>query len=483
MNPCNTIVIMADEHSVKALGCYGSDILETPNLDRLAARGTRFTNAYTPSPICVPARASFATGRPVHEIGAWDNAHPYTGRPESWHHRLRAAGHHVRSIGKLHFRGAAGDDYGFTDSEIPMNVVDGIGDVLGLVRDRAVPRGAADKMAGMAGPGESVYTNYDRDISARAQVWLREQAPKIEDRPWVLFVSLVSPHFPLTAPPEYYYRYASRDLPMPKLYGPGERPSHPYLRDYTENLPYDSHFDGEDDVHRALAGYYGLCSFIDDQVGLILDALDAAGLRGDTRVIYTSDHGDNLGARGLWGKSTMYEESVAVPLIVAGPDIPEGNVKDEPRTLTDLSRFILQSAGCDADGFGETDLLGDGDAPVISEYHATGSRCGAFMLRAGRWKYIHYEDYAPQLFNLDDDPEELVDLSADPGHAGALQSCRAALAARLDTGRINARALADQQRLIAEHGGVDRIIERGDFGFSPPPGVSASFAPSGAGGG
>lgn len=478
MEPKNLVVIMSDEHSTKTLGCYGNDIVQTPNLDRLAAGGTRFTNAYTPSPICVPARASFATGRPVHEIGAWDNAHAYDGTPESWHHRLRDNGHHVRSIGKLHFRGQDGDDCGFTGSEIPMNIVDGVGDVLGLIRDRSVVRGAADKMARMAGPGESIYTRYDRDISARSQVWLREEAPALTDKPWVLFVSFVSPHFPLTAPPEYFYRYDQSSLPMPKLYGKDERPDHPYLRDYREAFAYDDHFRTEADVRRAIAGYMGLCTFIDDQVGHILSSLDAAGLSDSTRVVYTSDHGDNLGARGLWGKSNMYEEAVGVPLIVSGGGVAAGAVNEQPRSLIDLSRFILEATGCDAEGFGEHDLLSDEDGIVLSEYHATGSRSGAFMLRMGRWKYVYYAKYAPQLFDLETDPEELTDLAQDPDFAEALDACHAALFAKVDAAAAHDRAIADQQSRIDSFGGADKIIARGDFGFSPPPGVTATFAKS-----
>ena len=179
---------------------------KTPNLDRLAARGTRFTACWTPSPVCIPARASFATGKYIHQIGFWDNADPYDGSIPSWHHRLRAAGHRVVSIGKLHFRSDE-DDTGFSEAIIPMHVVEGKGDLLGLIRDDLPVRGAAYKMARMAGPGESAYTQYDREIAARAQIWLHEEARKCREKPWVLFVSFVAPHYPLTAPPEHFYLF------------------------------------------------------------------------------------------------------------------------------------------------------------------------------------------------------------------------------------------------------------------------------------
>ncbi len=476
MKPKNLIVIMADEHSRKMLGCYGNQTVQTPNIDRLASRGTRFNRAYTPSPLCVPARAAFATGKPVHQIGAWDNAHAYTGEQESWHHRLRSNGQHVHSIGKLHFRGRDGDDCGFSASDIPMNIVDGMGDTIGLIRDQNVQRGAANKMADLAGPGESIYTTYDRNISSHAQIWLREQAARCSDKPWVLFVSFVSPHFPLTAPPEYFYRYDQQAIPMPKQYADGERPHHPYLEDYSETFAYDQFFKTPEDVKRAIAGYMGLCTFIDDQVGEIVRSVSEAGLDDSTRFVYTSDHGDNLGARGLWGKSNMYEESVGIPLIVAGPDIPEGETREEGRSLLDLPQFILESTGCDASGFKTTDLLGSEDQPVLSEYHGTGSRSAAYMLRAGRWKYVYYADYAPQLFDLETDPEELSDLAGTGNYDQVLSECHEQLCSLLDPDAVHQEALTAQRSLIDELGGVDAILGRGDFGFSPPPGTAARYA-------
>ena len=237
-----------------------------------------------------------------HRIGYWDNADPYEGSVPSWHHHLRGRGHRVEAIGKLHFR-STGDDNGFCAEHLPMHVVEGKGDLLGLIREALPERKGAWKMSGMAGPGESMYTRYDRDIAARAQIWLHEEARRYGDRPWVLFVSFVAPHFPLTAPAEHFYRYYEDDaLPWPKLYAPGERPAHPYVTDYAGSFCYDRYFGNEDLVRRGVAGYYGLCTFLDEQIGKVLAALDATGLADSTTVLYTSDHGDNLGSRGLWGQ-------------------------------------------------------------------------------------------------------------------------------------------------------------------------------------
>jgi choline-sulfatase len=469
---------MSDEHNPRALGAAGHPLAQTPHLDRLAARGTRYTSAYTTSPICVPARAGFATGKYNFQIGYWDNADAYDGAVPSWHHLLRARGHRVVSIGKLHFRGLPGDDHGFSEELLPMHVVEGIGDVKGLVRRDIPRRNGYDKLARLAGPGESPYTRYDRDIALRAQLWLREEAPRHRERPWALFVSFVCPHFPLIAPQAFYDLYPRERIPLPKQYLPGERPDHPYLRDYDACVAYDAGFGGDlDNVRRAIAGYLGLVSFMDDNVGKVLRALEEAGLAGDTRVVYTSDHGDNVGARGLWGKSTMYEESAGVPLILAGQGIDAGARCATPASHVDLFPFFLEAAGAPMpqDGYCGVSPLAlaageQADRAVLSEYHAIGSTGGITMLRKGRWKYVHCVRYRPQLFDLQNDPEELVDLAGDSAHRSTLAGLEAELRRFCDPAEVDARAQRRQAELLARYGGREAALARGDLNYTPAPG-------------
>ncbi len=482
MKPQNLLILFSDEHNPKVQGAAGHPFISTPHLDALAARGTRFTQASTPCPICVPARAALATGRYNHEIGYWDNADAYEGAVPSWHHALRNNGHQVVSIGKLHFRGHPGDDHGLSEERIAMHIVDGRGDLLALNRSPdAPPRAGAKKMIGMAGPGESDYTRYDRDITAHAQIWLREEAPKYTDKPWVLFVSLVAPHFPLTAPPEHYYRYANMQLPMPKQYAPAERPQHPYLADYARIVPYNAAMKGEADVRRALAGYFGLVSFLDEQVGKIVAALEETGLGASTRVLYTTDHGDNNGSRGLWGKSTMYEESVGIPMIVAGAGVPAGRVVSTPASLIDVFATTLDAVGAAPLPSSGQSLFGMIDTPdaervVFSEYHATGSREAIFMAQDRRYKYVRCVSFAPQLFDRQKDPEELRDVSTDPAYAPVLARMEAALITRLDPAEVDARAKHRQAEILAANGGWEAVLKRGDLPFSPPPGVTALWS-------
>ena len=477
MRPTNVLVVMSDEHSRRVLGCYGHPMVRTPHLDRLAARGVRFSDAYCNVPICVPSRACFATGRYNHQIGFWDNAMPYDGSVPSWGHRLIAHGHRSVSIGKLHYRSTQ-DDNGFDEEIMPLHVVDGVGDLLGLIRDDLPVRTAALKLAEEAGPGDSSYQRYDDDVTAAAQRWLRHEAPKDGSKPWVLFVSLVCPHFPLKSREAFYRLYPEDAVPWPALYARSERPDHPYIDALRKCMVYDQAFD-EVKVRRAIAAYLGMVTFVDDNVGKILATLDETGLAQDTRVIYTSDHGDNLGTRGLWGKSTMYEESAGVPLIIAGPDIPSGFVCREPVTLVDCFPTILEAAGVpphpddrDLPGRSLVDLA-RGIGPrrtVLCEYHAAGGATAAFMTRHGPFKFVHYVGMPPMLFDLDRDPQERNDLGADPGYQGLIRDCLEDLRHILDPEAVDRRAHAEQEARIAQFGGRQAILARGSFGYSPIPG-------------
>lgn len=221
----NVLVIMSDEHQRRALGCAGHALVSTPHLDGLAASGTRFTNCWTPSPICVPARASLATGRWVHDVKAWDSAQAYTGRPAGWAHALRDEGRDVVSFGKLHHRSGADDD-GFTERHRPMFIHGGIGWLQGLPRREPIPYTEAAELAADTGVGETTYTRYDRRVTDDACAWL---ASPDRDKPWAAFVSFVAPHYPLSAPEEFASLYPSRMCHRPRFLrsSTGIRPSPP----------------------------------------------------------------------------------------------------------------------------------------------------------------------------------------------------------------------------------------------------------------
>jgi choline-sulfatase len=483
MKPSNLLFILSDEHNKRITGCYGHPMIRTPNFDRLAERGTRFTSAYTNCPICVPARASFATGRYVHEVRCWDNAIAYEGRPASWGHRLMEQGHHVASIGKLHYKEPGPAKNGFSEEILPLHIVNGDGDLLGLIRDELPRRPGSARLGPEAGRGESDYTRYDRSIADETVKWLKQSASKRGAKPWALYVGFVSPHFPLIAPPQFYDLYPEDEVPWPEMYAPEERPRHPFIEAMRKCLCFDEPFDPPM-VRRAIAAYFGLVSFLDDNVGKILRALEESGIAENTRVVYSSDHGDNLGTRGLWGKSTMYEESAGIPMIMAGPGVPAGKVCDTPVMLADGFQTFIHALGARPDprdkGLPGASLLdiANGSVPkrtILSEYHAAGAITASYMIRHGRYKYVHYVGMAPMLFDLEADPHERRDIAGESARKGVIAECEQLLRRVVDPEAADRQARADQKACIEKHGGKDAILKKGTFRYSPPPGVKAAY--------
>ena len=245
---------------------------------------------------------------------------------------------------------------------------------------------------------------------------------------------------------------------------------------------YDDFFD-EDRVAEARKAYYGLVSFLDHNIGRILSVLDDTGLREGTRILYTSDHGDNLGHRGLWGKSVMYDDAVAVPLLMSGPDVPCGMRVNTPVSLVDVAPTVQAFLGAEPD---DTNAPGapliarvsnpDDDRAVFSEYHDWSSVTGMFMLRTLRWKIVRYPGYPDQLFDMQSDRHETTDLAPLEAYAEVLTDMRARLAAVADIEAVNAQAFADQRAKIAAFGGAEAILAMEEKGYTPAPHQGAPLA-------
>ena len=483
--PSNLLIIISDEHRKDALGCAGHPVVRTPNLDALAARGSRFTNAYTPSPMCVPTRAAIAAGNYVHRIRHWDSATPYDGRVRSWMRHLRDEGVETVSIGKLHFRSAE-DDNGFSEEILPMHVVGGVGWPVGLLRETLPPYDSASELAADVGVGTSTYTDYDLDITAATEDWLRNKKDSTE--PWAAFVSLVSPHYPLTCPEEYFAMYNPAQVDLPVGYRERFAPEHSELKNVLDFFDYDRYFD-EQKMREAKAAYYGLTSFMDNCVGRILQALSASAQAENTVVVYVSDHGDMLGDQGFWTKQVMYEQSAGVPMIIAGPGVPAGRCVTTAASLVDLAATAVDVTGVthndDSRALPGSSLrelacaTDDPERTVLSEYHDGGSTTGTFMVRWQQWKYVHYVGHDPQLFDLQADPDELKDLvktSADqPETATLLAEGERRLREICDPDAVNEQCFADQKKRIAELGGEEACLTAYCFNHTPTPNEQAKM--------
>ncbi|MFO1282713.1 MAG: sulfatase-like hydrolase/transferase [Burkholderiales bacterium] len=478
MEPANLLFLFSDEHDPRYLGCSGHPFVRTPNLDRLAAGGTRFANAWTPSPICVPARAALATGRYVHDIGYWDNAIAYDGRVRGWGHRLQAEGMRVESIGKLHYRNGS-DPTGFDRQQEPMHIMGGVGLIWAAVRDPMPDHADRSPLFDELGEGTSSYNRYDLRITELAIEWLEARAARPDGRPWMLFVGLVAPHMPFMVPRRYLDLYPPDRLPLPKLLPRDGYRRHPWIERYAKHWDHDASLGTDERRRLAIASYLGLITFLDENIGRVLAALERTGLARSTRVVYASDHGDNLGTRGLWNKCVPYRESTGIPMIVAGPGVPAGRVCRTNASLVDVYPTVLDNMGLAAEGDERTlpgrsllDLARSADdagRAGFSEYHAVGAQSGGFMLTRGRYKYHHYVGFAPELFDLETDPEETSDLAADPAHAPILREFETRLRSMLDPEAVDRQAKDAQNALVARHGGPDAVRHMGNPGSTPTP--------------
>lgn len=472
----NFLLVLSDEHQKYVAGCYGNPQNVTPNLDALAERGTLFSRAYTTCPICVPARASLATGKYVHEIGNWDNAFPYNGSERSWHHEVRGEGLTVDLIGKLHFRSEE-DDNGFSNEIQPLHVVRGVGDPLGCMRDNPVLR---TRRGGInsAGEGDTTYQQYDIKNADEAIKWLEQH--KDDEQPWTLFLSFVCPHPPYKVKKEYLDKFDPEELPRPPQWKQEDWPMHPhytYMRKYFDAS--EQHTDAQ--IKNLIHAYYGLTNFLDEQLGRVLNRLEALGLSEDTNVLYSTDHGECLSARGFYGKFTHYEESGGVPMVLAGPKVPKGQTCDTPVSLLDVHATIYDGLGLEKPTHRNAEsLIKLANSPeqqrsVFGEYHALNSENGSFLLTDNQYKLIYHASQSPQLFDLKEDPDELVDLSSNEEYKNVLNMMISELRSICDPEKVDAQAKVDQQALIARYGGSQKLRERGFFENSPVPGETPTF--------
>ncbi len=462
----NILVICSDEHHPLMSAYRGHSIVQTPNLDKLAARGTAFTRAYCNSPLCTPSRMSFITGKYVHQIDSWSNMIPLPREEMTWARKLDEAGIESTMLGKMDFCGEY-QDGGFSKHKIirergawniPLDKPDP-SRLDGYIRkdkrrhlQNAGTRGleiASD--GGYIGEGDDSIGNYDHDriVCNWALDYLREKGAADKKDPWACYVGLLMPHWPFCAPQEFYDMYYPDNIELPFDCDIPNEQLHPALAHFQKGL--DLGEVTEDMLRRTVAAYYGMITCLDAMIGEILDELEAQGFLDNTYIIYTTDHGESLGEHGLFYKQCSYEGSVGVPLIVSGPDLPQGQTIEAPVSLIDMYPSILEMAGIDQNehlpGRSWLPLIrGDKQDRVdyaLSEFHANFFKHDWYMLVRGDYKYTYYVNERASLFNVKNDPQELHDLGTDPAHASVLAEFEALLRSILDPEATATRAKSD----------------------------------------
>jgi choline-sulfatase len=361
-----------------------------------------------------------------------------------------------------------------------MHLADGVGQVWGSVRDPLPHEPRPSRLFRQLGPGESRYNRYDAASGEQAARWLLERGVTPDPQPWTLFVGFVAPHFPLVVPPRYLEGIPVDDLPLPRLLPRDGHVRHPWVQRFVDFSDADAELGTDARRRLALACYYGLVNFVDEQVGRVLQALEASGQAHSTLVIFSSDHGDNQGVRGLWNKSMLYRESAEVPMILAGPEVPQGRVCSTLVNLVDIAPTVLDVGGVaspsDLPGRSLLSIACEADDPSrvgFSEYHAVGSPSAAYLVRQDRWAYHHYVGFEPELFDLEADPGQARDLAGEAECFGVREHFEGLLRAMLDPVATDARAKADQAVLVDRHGGREAALRLGPEGATPVPGVGA----------
>ncbi|MCZ7646501.1 MAG: sulfatase-like hydrolase/transferase [Planctomycetota bacterium] len=425
----NLLVILDDQHRFDYLGCAGAKWVRTPNLDKLASRGVRFTQCCTNAPVCAPARIALSAGLQPHRLGALGNSAFLPRSAPTYYQHLRDHGYYVGCVGKLDL--AKPDGYNGRDGDRPATYMWGFTHPVECegkmhAGHSPEPRGPYGLWLRERGLYEAFHQDYKRRrkegyhvsahdsvlpteafedcyIGRRSAEWI-ERTPG--DFPWHLFVSFVGPHDPYDPPAEYGARYRGAEMPPPIPLHPGEKPA--WIRERQQAY-------APEKVLETRRQYCAAIEAIDDQVGLILAAVEKRGWTDNTYVIFASDHGEMLGDHGLYTKSVPYEAALRVPLLAAGPGIAGGRVCEAPVELIDINPTVCELAGLPA----QPNLDARSFAPVLRGESATHrSEClsglrNFSLVRTERHKLVRSLNDETELYDLREDPHEQRNLARD----------------------------------------------------------------------
>lgn len=447
----NVLVIMSDQHNAQVMGCAGDSVVQTPNLDRLAAQGALLENLYCPSPLCAPSRMSFMSGMLPSQNGVMTNEQMPSPAHPTFAHSAGAVGYRPHLFGKMHMLGPD-QLMGFVDREVGdhgPNFRGGGSPTRGVLAGAMGPNLASLRKVGIGRNAYQVRDEYAAEaVISHLQRHAIEERATGEAEPFFATVGLMLPHQPYVARREDYERYAGR-VPMPTVPGPStEADDHPFLEWWREATGLTGITGGvpEEVIDRARTAYWAMVDRMDRIVGSILDTLESLGKLDNTLIIYTSDHGDHIGEHGLWWKQTLLDPAAKVPGIIHWPGVvPAGTRSEHVAGLVDLNATIIDAVGgpplprsVGRSLLGPLSGTGHWDYVTISEHCADRGQGGGLgdievpvgryqrMVRSGRYKYIDHGHEPAQLFDLVADPHERRDRIDDP----ALADVAASLAAR-----------------------------------------------------
>jgi choline-sulfatase len=462
----NVLLVMVDQLAASWLPSYGHDVVQAPNITALADAGTVFDAAYCAAPLCAPSRASLLTGMLPSRTRVYDNAAEMRASLPTVTHALRAVGYATTLAGKMHF---VGPDqlHGFEARLTPDVYPAG----LDWTPDWRLPLGERlpwyHTMESIVSPGvsaASMQVDYDDEVCFHAVRALFDHARQHPGERFFLVASFTSPHDPWELPRRYWDRYDPSAIELPDVPAIPFDEADPHSRRLREMCGTDAAALSDEQIRHARHAYFAAISYVDERIGQVLDALREAGLEDDTLVVFTADHGEMLGERGLWYKMAFFEDSARVPLVVRGPaDLVRAGARvaapvsqlDLAPTLLELCDVASEEAVAGLDGVSLAGLLrgaGGRDAPVLAEYLAEGVTAPAVMVRAGALKYIRCPGDPDQLYDLEADPLELDNIADDERGA----PLRAEADRRWDLAALERDVLSSQRERRLVVAGLDR---------------------------
>lgn len=457
--PFNVLFIISDDLTANALSCYGNTICKTPNIDALAARGTRFTRAYCQGTYCGPSRASFMSGYYPHATGVlgYKNPRPQIGDRAMWSEHFKNNGYYAARVSKIFHMGVPGGvlkggdgpnrdgGNGADDAQSWNERFNSLGPEWKAPGDGETLENNPDGNRPVVGGNTFVVVEADGDDMVHSDGMTSAKVVELlgqeRDKPFWLGVGFVRPHVPFVAPRKYYkpfLPYSSMTLPQKR---PGDWDDIPKA-----GINYKTSLNMKMDIRRqkkAIGGYYASVAFMDAQVGKVLRKLDKQGLRNNTIVIFTSDHGYHLGEHDFWAKVSLRDESAGVPLIISVPG-KKPSVCDSLVELLDLYPTVSKLCGLPVEkrlqGKDISSMLDNPEIEVRDAAFSVAPMRKGFLLREKRWAFIQYGEDASlgmELFDTVVDPLQFDNLAGSDDYKAVVERMQSKLAEKLSEVRAN----------------------------------------------
>ncbi len=454
MSKPNILMIQVDQLTADALRCYGNDISIAPNIDRLASQGVVYERAYCNFPLCAPSRFSMAAGQLCSVIGAYDNAAECAAEVPTYAHFLRRLGYHTALSGKMHFIGP--DQYHGFEQRLTADLYPADFAWVPNWQGEGKRDTNDERAVKIAGPCKrTVQMDFDEEVTYRAKQYLYN-AKRDTERPFFLQVSYTHPHDPYLCKQEFWDLYDGVDIPLPQVASMAADQHDAHARRLLNDFGMlDSRF-SDDDIRTAIRGYYGSISYVDSLIGEVLQTLEDLELADNTWILFTSDHGEMLGERGMWFKKHFFEKSMRVPIIVAGQGMSAGrchtlaSLIDILPTLVDMTGDVDPLLG---DEYLGSSLLGllhseadNRQRIVLGEYLAESTPAPIFMVRQGDYKLMTSSVDGHLLFNVAEDPHELHNLATQAEHQAVLEALLAVATKQWDEQQLSKDIKLSQQR-------------------------------------